>query len=112
MEVKDLFVPKDKFPMAFLSEQGERIKNSWIFLHESVIQNLRESNGVTDGEGLNCLLMTWKATKEYPETKLAYDSFDGTGWYIIIGIVADDIAYDELHHVREPESIFRLKMAP
>ena len=91
---------------------GERIQNTWIFADESVIQNLKKSDGVIDKQhGLRGHLLTWEATDEYPETKVIYDIFYGTGWYVLVEIEAEDIAYKAIGKVREPNAIIRLKMA-
>lgn len=112
MKQEDLFVPADKCPLDFLAEMGERIQNTWIFADESVIQNLKKSDGVIDKQhGLRGHLLTWKATEEYPETKVIYDIFYGTGWYVLVEIEAEDIAYKAIGKVREPNAIIHLKMA-
>lgn len=112
MKQEDLFVPADKCPLDFLAEMGERIQNTWIFADESVIQNLKKSDGVIDKQhGLRGHLLTWEATEEYPETKIIYDIFYGTGWYVLVEIEAEDIAYKAIGKVREPNAIIRLKMA-
>lgn len=110
MKIEDLFVPVDKCPLDFLAEMGERIKNTWIFADETVINNLRESNGVTHKQ--SCLIgftLTWEATEDYPKTEVEYHIFYGTSWYVLYRIEADDIAYKGI--VREPSEIIRLKMA-
>lgn len=112
MKQEDLFVPTNKCPLNFLAEMGERIQNTWIFADESVIQNLKKSDGVIDKQhGLRGHLLTWEATDEYPETKVIYDIFYGTGWYVLVEIEAEDIAYKAIGKVREPNAIIRLKMA-
>lgn len=112
MKTEDLFVPTDKCPLDFLAEMGERIKNAWIFVDDTIIENLKKSNGVTRKKAsLIGWTLTWEATEDYPETKVEYNIFYGTGWYVLNRIEADDIAYKEINHVREPSEIIRLKMA-
>ena len=112
MKPEDLFVPADKCPLDFLAEMGERIKNSWIFVDQTVVNKLKESEGVTDKRhGLMGHCLTWEATEDYPETKVVYDVFYGTGWYVILEIEADDIAYKTIGSVKEADAVIRLKMA-
>lgn len=71
-----------------------------------------KSDGVIDKQhGLRGHLLTWEATEEYPETKIIYDIFYGTGWYVLVEIEAEDIAYKAIGKVKEPNAIIRLKMA-
>ena len=111
MKTEDLFVPTDKCPLDFLAEMGERIANAWIFVDDSVIENLKNSDGVTHERGDNCFFLSWEATEEYPKTEVIYRDFEYTGWHYIIVIEADDIAFKKLDENKEPEYIFRLKMA-
>lgn len=112
MKAEDLFVPTDKCPLDFLAEMGERIKNAWIFADDTVIENLKNSKGVTrKPKGLTDYLLIWENTKDYPETKLQYNIFYGTGWYVFVRIEADNISYKNIGNVREPSKIIRLKMA-
>lgn len=111
MNVEDLVVPTDKCPLDFLAEMGERIANAWIFVDKSVIKNLKNSDGVTYEPCCNCYSLSWEATEECPKTEVLYQDFERTGWYYIIAIEADDIAFKELYKKEEPEYIFRLKMA-
>ena len=111
MKVEDLVVPTDKCPLDFLAEMGERIANAWIFVDTSVIRKLVYSDGATYEIGGNCKILSWKTSEEYPETQVIYQDFECTGWYYIIAIEADDIAFKELYEKKEPEYIFRLKMA-
>lgn len=111
MKVEDLFVPTGKCPLDFLAEMGERIQNAWIFVDKSIIENLKNSDGVQCEKGYNCRILTWAATDKYPKTEVMYKQFMGTGWYIIITIDADDIAFKDLYKIKDPDCIVRLKMA-
>ena len=91
---------------------GERIKDTWIFADNTVIENLKNSNGVTrKPDGLTGFLIIWEETEDYPETKLECDFFYGTGWWVFVRIEADDISYKHISSVSEPSKIIRLKMA-
>lgn len=50
---RDLIVPKGKSPLDVLAEQGEGIRNTWIFLHESVVLKLKASEGVVPSKAYN-----------------------------------------------------------
>ena len=112
MKVEDLFVPTDKCPLDFLAEMGERIKGAWILFDDTVVTNLKQSDGVIiKNHGFGGKELIWEATEDYPETMIIYDSFYGTGWYVLYEVEADDIAYTSVSSVREPNTIIRLKMA-
>ena len=113
MKKEVILVPKDKCPMDILAEMGERIRNSWIFLHENAYQHLLKSKGVSHSTG-NIMnrnqntLIKWKATKDFPETVVFCDVPDAKGWGKITHIEADDISYSLYPH--DPEDIYFLKM--
>ncbi len=112
MELLNLVVPKDMCPLDFLAEMKERCKHAWIFMHKSVVSKLTGSEGVDVASGINkCHILTWEATEEYPETKLVISAFESQGWYTVISIKADDIAFKEIDKIEDPECIIRLKMA-
>lgn len=108
---RDLVVPKGKCPLEVLAEQGERISNTWIFLHASVVSNLKNSDGV-----IPCCLtaersrLKWKATEEYPEITILFYDFEGTGWYLLTDVDAEDIAFSDITSVEEPEEVIFIKM--
>lgn len=112
MKKEVTIVPKDKCPLDLLSEMGDRIKESWIFLHFNAVEKLQHSDGVSSKEGRKqgTLVLTWEATETYPETKVVVDiSALNTEWKPIILISASDIPYDLMPV--DPEDIFFLKMA-
>ncbi len=112
MKKEITIVPKDKCPLAVLAEMGERIKESWIFLHFNAVENLQHSDGVSSKEGRKqgTLVLTWEATEAYPETRLVVDLCAlNTEWKPIILISASGIAYDLMPV--DPEDLFFLKMA-
>lgn len=111
MKKEVILVPKDKCPLDVLAEMGERIRNSWIFLHENAYQKLSKisdyhsrTNSMNDAESA---LMKWNATEDYPETVLLCDVPKIT-WGKIRSIKATDIAYDI--SPSDPEDIYFLKM--
>ncbi len=113
MKVEDLFVPAGKCALDFLTEmeEWEWIKNSWIFLDETVTNNLKQSDGVIVKKyGFGSKELIWEATEDYPERRIIYDSFYGTGWYVFYEDEADYTTYS-VQSIREPNAIVRLKMA-
>lgn len=108
---RDLIVPKGKCPLDVLAEQGEGIRNTWIFLHESVVSNLENSEGVARNEAYNGgTLLFWAATEKYPETRIVYRSFELTAWYLLTNVLAENIAYSSTIEVNEPEEVIFVKM--
>jgi len=112
MKKEVILVPKDKCPLDVLAEMGNRIRESWIFLNTNAVEKLQHSDGVSCEEGRKqgTLVLTWKATESYPETRIVVDicALD-TEWKPIILISAYDIAYDLIPV--DPEDILFLKMA-
>ena len=111
MKKEVILVPKDKCPLNVLAEMGERIKESWIFLHFNAVEKLQHSDGVSCKEGRKqgTLVLTWEATEAYPETRVVVDICAlNTEWKPIISISASDIAYDLMPV--NPEDIFFFKM--
>ena len=45
------------------------------------------------------------------EKIIYYSSSEAKGWYTVIAIEAEDIAFKEIDNIEEPECIIRLKMA-
>lgn len=59
-----------------LAEMKERTKNTWIYLHDSIVRKLLKSEGVKCEEGIhNCRILSWEATDEYPTTQVVISSF-------------------------------------
>jgi len=46
MKKEVILVPKGKCPLDVLSQMGERIRNSWIFIHTNVYKHLCDNHGV------------------------------------------------------------------
>ena len=111
MKKEVIIVPKDKCPLNLLAEIGDRIKESWIFLHFNAVEKLQHSDGVSYEEGRKrgTLVLTWEATESYPATKIVVDLASSTDWKPIILISASDIPYDLMPV--DPEDLFFLKMA-
>lgn len=111
MKKEVILVPKDKCPLNVLAEMGERIRNSWIFLHENAYEKLSKTsdihstnNTMNDAE---LAYMKWNATEEFPVMILFCDVPSVT-WGRIKSITASDIAYSICPS--DPEDIYFLKM--
>lgn len=111
MKKEVILVPKDKCPLDVLAEMKERTKNAWIFLHQNAFEKLQQSEGVSvkAGKKVGTIFLTWQATDDYPETKIAVDVGSvSTSWKSIIMISATDIAFNVMPV--DPEDIYFLKM--
>ncbi len=108
LEVLDLTVPEDKCELDVLAELKERCKNAWIYMHKTSVDHLTASKGVEVSIGSNYLICTWRATEEYPETKLVIAKFSRK-WCNVLAIEAEDIAFKDLYEVNEPQYIIRLR---
>ena len=114
MKKEVILVPKDKCPLDVLAEMGERIRKSWIFLHENVNEHLLKSEGASsliignriDGNERNGI--AWKATREKNQRGILCYVPTPRGWGKIISISAKDIAYG--CSPDDPEDIYFLKM--
>lgn len=105
MKKEVILVPKDKCPLELLAEMGERIKNSWIFLHDSAVSKLKTTTDYIEENSYWELV--WSATEKYPATTLDIE-IAGT-WHRVYRIIAEDIAFE--HEPQDPEDIYFLKMA-
>lgn len=113
MKKEVILVPKDKCPLDVLAEMGERIRNSWIFLHENAYQHLLKSKGASHftENSMNAnqeTLITFDATKDYPETVMSCEIPPTKGWGKITYIEADDISFE--FSPNDPQDIYFLKM--
>lgn len=113
MKKEVILVPKDKCPLDVLAEMGERIRKSWIFLHENAYQHLLKSEGASHSteNSMNAnqeTLITWDATKDYPKTVVFCEVPSPKGWGKITHIEAEDISFGLSPH--DPEDIYFFKM--
>lgn len=114
MKKEVILVPKDKCPLEILAEMGERIKNSWIFLHENAYKHLLKSEGIhystdTCMNANQSTWMHWPATKEDSKKVVFCDVPQPKGWGKITSIFAENICFER--SPLDPENIFFLKMA-
>jgi len=109
MKKEVILVPKDKCPLDVLAEMGERIKNSWIFLHENAYEKLKSTCDTQEKFNLNSYhSLSWNATDNYPETNIRIYCNSIGVWYLVSMISAVDISFK--HISKDPEDIFFLKM--
>jgi len=103
------WIPKDKCPLDFIAEMGERTKNAWLYLHSNVIRKLRESDETYCGMGEDdSLIFGWDATNDHPETKITVTYDYIAKWHIVEEIAAVDIAFK--NRKKDFDEIFFLKM--
>lgn len=106
-------VPKDKCPLDVLAQMGERIRNSWIYLHENAYLHLLNSEGAKihppsyTGNHLETLI-EFEATQDYPETAIVCIVPSSSGFGKVTEIFSEDIAYRFPPTV--PEKYYYLKM--
>jgi len=104
MKKEVILVPKDKCPLDVLSEMGERIRNSWIFLHDDAVRKLETTTDYIEEKGYQELV--WSATEKYSQTTLDIEIV-GT-WHKVYRIIAEGIALE--YEAQDPEDIYFLKM--
>ena len=80
MKKEVILVPKDKCPLDVIAEMGERIRNSWIFLHENAYYNLLTSKGASSstGNSINSnqtTVILWAETEDHPKTVVFCEKF-------------------------------------
>ena len=112
-------VPNGKCAMDVLAELRERTKNSWIYLHKDVVNDLLEKTDTYSEhyeENYWFYQLHWNATDKYPETNVELHwnevcsfnrSKDYSVWVEVTFIGADDIAFR--YPAKDPEEIFFLK---
>lgn len=111
MKKEVIIVPKDKCPLDVLAEMEDRTENAWIFLHSNAVEKLQHSEGVLYKEGRRegTIVLTWEATKDYPETRIVIDICSQcTDWKPILLISATDISFNLMSV--DPEDLYFLKM--
>ena len=104
MKKEVILVPKDKCPLNVLREMGERIRNSWIFLHDDAVRKLETTTDYIEEKGYQELV--WSATEKYSQTTLDIEIV-GT-WHKVYRIIAEGIAFE--YEAQDPEDIYFLKM--
>ncbi len=111
MKKEVILVPKDKCLLEILSEMGNRLRSSWIFLHINAIISLAQIEGVSvkDGKPRGATIYTWEETKEHSKVVINVDFYSSSAnWKQVIYISASEIDYN-IPPV-DPEEIYFLKM--
>lgn len=109
-----ILVPKGKSPLDVLAEMGKRTADAWIFMHEDVIESLREICDKEEHLGGGDWALYWYGTSSIgilpPPCKvfLSARTFEGP-WKSIPCIEAIDIAFNK--RCDNPKEIIFLKMA-
>lgn len=113
MKKEVILVPKDKCPLVVLSEMEERIRNSWIFLHENAYLRLLKSKGasysISNHMNANqTAVIVFEATEKYSKTVVYVEVPTTKGWGKVTGIEAEHICFGMAKN--DPEDIYFLKM--
>ena len=117
MKLEVILVPKDKSLLEFFSEMEERTKNSWIYIHNNVIRELKKA-AMRDGiyqDGTDTGLRKYTETymfimlRDKERTEFIFECRGPWQiWHALYEIRSPSIQYD---YPSEPEEIFFLKMA-
>lgn len=69
MEILNLAVPKNTYLFDFLAKEEiqAKIKDSWIFLHDSIINQLLYNDGFKRKDGINALNILYRYTEKRSE---------------------------------------------
>ena len=107
MKKEVLLVPKNKFPIDVLGIIGEDAKNSWIFLHENVIEKMREKCFYSHQkeEDRNVELFSIDAPNYII---IGVEKNNTTKWSKICHVYSNE--YGFIHEHIDPENIFFVKM--
>ncbi len=111
MEVLDLTVPKNKNILDFLAEMGEKTKNAWIFLHESIISDVTREEGTDYAHherGLRYFFWTSKA-REHAHSRMICSVSQNREWYMVGEIMAPGVAFEKCCKNRKPDYIILLQ---
>ena len=65
MKKEVILVPQDKCPLDVLAEMGECTRNSWIFLHDNVVDKLHSTADESHIHEDDYVYLCWHATKDY-----------------------------------------------
>ena len=102
-----VLLPKGKCPLAFIRELGEKVKDSWIFLHENVVSNLENTADECILRG-NPLVLSWNPTNELSKITIAIQYSEKNVWNKMISVETDK--NDFIPASEDPEYIYFIKM--
>ena len=111
MELLDLTVPKNKHTLEFLAEMGEKTKNAWIFLHESITDDVIREEGVVytyNQRGFSHFYWISKA-QEHSCPRMVCSISPNTWWYVVVEISAPGVAFEKCCKNRKPDYIILLQ---
>ena len=104
MKKEVTFVPKDKCPFDILAEISEWTENTWIFLHQNLVQKLKNSSDRCEYERHYFIELNWDATENFPS---AFLSIEGLGtWLSVFCINIGKLKYS----CSDPEEILFWQM--
>lgn len=110
----DLIVPRDKWSLDVLAEQEEKLRNTWIFLHNSVWSQLGMSEGaitIHRASSPENMYMEWETKGEQPKTKIAHsDDIRFPRWYLLTYASVNKITFGNIARVRNPKEVVFVKM--
>lgn len=106
-----ILVPKGKSPLDVLAKMGERTKEAWIFIHDDVIERLRELCDDEEYLGNEISRFIWYGKSSLPAPIIVSFTacmFVGP-WNTLTCINSMDIEFD--NRIDNPKEIIFLKMA-
>ena len=85
---------------------GERCENAWIFMHQSVIEKLADSNLLSrDRDRNDHYIYNYQAGES-----ITFSSFGPEEWYVVLEINTRYITFKEIGSSEELKCIIKLKM--
>ncbi len=120
MEILNLQVPKNKYLLDFLAEEEKRmkeemkIKDSWILIHQSVIEQLLSNDGFKSKEGIQGLNILYRHMNNLSE-EFVINNMLFRNWSVVIAIrYKKHVLFEELYDVdvitTVPKYLIMLKM--
>lgn len=103
-----LKVPQGMCPLDFLSTQGDKIKNAWLFMEHAVYRDLLDRCEDREIALYLSVSLKWEATEKYPSTEICMKGQTDLNWFFVTKIDAEDIAFTK--PPKEPEDVFFIVM--
>ncbi len=91
-------VPKDRYLLDFLAEQGEQTRDSWIFIKRELVTRFltnecRDINFKSSIDGIPCIMVSSTATKKKSQRTIWMCNTAKLAWMMVAKIDAEDIAF-------------------
>lgn len=103
-----LKVPPGMCTLDFLSTQGDKIKNAWLFMEYAAYRDLFNRCENREMTSHLSTSLKWEETEENPSTEICMKSHMDLKWFFVTKIDAEDIAFTEPPEV--PDEIFLIVM--